>query len=68
MTTFLMPIDELPGRLRMLAADVHTVGGALAHYGGVDALGDCGRELHDVLAPLLRDLAAKIAADERFTQ
>lgn len=52
-----IPLDELPARMRMLAAQMQEVGDAIAYFGGFGAFGDYGRMLSDQSAPICRDIA-----------
>lgn len=50
-------LDDMPARLRMLAADMAEVGAAVSYYGGFGPFGEWGRMLHDQSAPMCREIA-----------
>ena len=52
--------DELPARLRMLAADMADVGAAVRYYGGFGPFGELGSMLEDQSAPMCREIASAL--------
>ena len=52
--------DELPARLRMLAADMADVGAAVRYYGGFGPFGEWGSMLEDQSAPMCREIASAL--------
>jgi hypothetical protein len=52
-----IPLDELPARMRMLAADMAAVGAAIRYYGGFGPFAAYGDMLEVQSAPMCRELA-----------
>lgn len=59
-TSPLIQLDELPARLRLLAADMKAVGGAVSYFGGFGPFGEWGRMLSDQSSPMCREIAARM--------
>lgn len=53
-------LDELPARMRMLAADMEAVGAAIRYFGGFGPFGEWGALLQQQSAPMCRALAEAI--------
>ena len=53
-------LDELPARLRMLAADMADVGAAVRYYGGFGPFAAWGSLLEEQSAPMCLDIAANL--------
>jgi len=53
-------LDELPARMRLLAADMEAVGAAISYFGGFGPFGEWGALLQEQSAPMCRELAAVI--------
>jgi hypothetical protein len=53
-------LQDLPARLRILAAEMEAVGAAVSYYGGFGPFGEWGNLLQDQSAPMCRTLAAAL--------
>ena len=51
-------LDELPARMRMLAAEMSAVGAAIRYFGGFGPFAEWGDMLETQSAPMCRELAS----------